>query len=149
MDDIIKKLRKLKGEKGKTVSPLDDFFETKEGNEEENDKYLETNTDDIDIKPFGKQTSQDTLKKDEKEITKEVKDNLPTKGIREFTFDDLEKADKTVSLEEEIKNVKSTVVIKSENTEKIKRIKLITALLDAEQYETARQEINKLENLMK
>jgi len=149
LDDIIKKLRKLKGEKGKTVSPLDDFFETKEGNEEENDKYLETNTDDIDIKPFGKQTSQDTLKKDEKEITKEVKDNLPTKGIREFTFDDLEKADKTVSLEEEIKNVKSTVVIKSENTEKIKRIKLITALLDAEQYETARQEINKLENLMK
>ena len=150
MDNIIEKLKKLKGKGQEETSPLDDFFKEKikdlEAEEEKND----TTENDLDIKPLGKTKSKNSVDNAKEEIVTEkttpTRDNVLSKGIRELSMDDLE------SFPEQIDNTeddvtKEIIEIKTTNPQKVKLLKLIVALLEAEQFEAAYREIEKLKTI--
>lgn len=147
MDNIIDRLKKMKEKKGKESSPLDDFFKTEEENVTDKDANATSVESDLDIKPIGKPASeeaqiqssppqQDTSLEDAK-----TEEEL-AKGIRELSFDDLDEKPEDES--EEISQKKAVIEIDASDPEKVKRISLIVALLDAEQLEAAHQEIDKM-----
>lgn len=149
MDDIIEKLRKLKQKKGKETSPLEEFFETEKKIGNEVDTTTGATESDLDIKPFGKTSYKEPPAKERTEVREGTKnsDTISTKGIREFSFDDLETSVDTKEMGKETKEEKTLIEIKSQEPKKVKYIKLIIALLDADQYDVAHREIDKLINI--
>lgn len=145
MDNIIERLKRLKGKKAINSSPLEEFFETEEG-ENHDDTKTESTESELTIKPLGKISHEETQEKDVIETEEEKKNNIPTKGIREFSFEELATPGETND-EEEAKEEKNLIEIKSQDPQKVKHIKLIAALLDAGQYEAAQLEIDKLGRL--
>lgn len=149
MDDIIDKIKKLKEKKSKDASPLDDFFEEEKADENE-EEISKKEKSDLDIKPLGKSSSDKedtpsskTIPPKRKAATSENAD-IPSKGIREVNFDEMEESEGSTD-SEEISTVSDNFIeIKTQDPEKLKHIKLIVALLDAEQYKAARSEFNKL-----
>jgi hypothetical protein len=146
LDNIIDKLKKMKGKKGKDSSPLDEFFTTEEDGESVEEETSSASENDLDIKPIGKpgvETTQVESPPPQQEINTEERktDEKLAKGIRELSFDDL---DSETEEEEEIPQGKTTIEIDSSDPEKVKRIRLIVALLDADQLEAAHQEIDKM-----
>ncbi len=150
MDDIIEKLKKLKGKKSKSVSPLDDFFSIEE--ETENDASAETSENGLNIKPFGRtmqgQDKTETASKvppdDQEHFVRE--EHELAKGIRELTFDEIEDAEETDTPKQKATE-NTTVEIQIGDQTKIKHIKLIVALLEAGQFEVAHQEIDRMKAL--
>jgi hypothetical protein len=152
MDDIIKRLKKLKDKKEKKASPLDDFFEPDEKETPEPDTDIgETG---LDIKPLGKTAQEE--KTSEHAATDEMVEEMPrttstaqslAKGIRELSFNDLGEASgeqRPESDEGSAGEYQQVIELSTQDPEKIKHLKLIVALLEAEQYEAARQEIDNM-----
>lgn len=149
MDDIISRLKKLKSKKGKKASPLDDFFEPDE--QEIETEGTDITESDLDIKPLGKSGQEKEPAEQPRETAPSAE--IPTsgenlaKGIRELSFDDLdETADSNAPPTElQSETIKRHVIeLSTEDPEKVKHLKLIVALLEAEQYEAARQEIDNM-----
>ena len=149
MDDIIEKLKKLKGNGQEETSPLDDFFKEKIKDLEAEEEKSETTENDLDIKPLGKTKKKNstTVNTNEEIVTEKSvpnRDNVLSKGIRELSMDDLENfPEETDATENDVK----TIEIKTTNPQKVKLLKLIVALLEAEQYEAAYREIEKLKTI--
>ena len=149
MDDIIEKLKKLKGNGQEETSPLDDFFKEKIKDLEAEEEKSETTVNDLDIKPLGKtkEKNSTTVNTNEEIVTEKSvpnRDNVLSKGIRELSMDDLENfPEETDATENDVK----TIEIKTTNPQKVKLLKLIVALLEAEQYEAAYREIEKLKTI--
>lgn|GEM_PF-6452315 len=144
MDDIIDKLKKLKGYGEMDSSPLKEFFPNEE--EEKAETENESKESDLEIKSLGK-NHQDTapVQQNNPPTAQKPSDNIPSTGIREFSFDDLEKS-ADIENESENKNTPTLIETKSLEPKKVKHIRLIVALLDADQYDTAHQEIDKLKD---
>lgn len=149
MDDIIEKLKKLKGNGQEETSPLDDFFKEKIKDLEAEEEKSETTENDLDIKPLGKtkEKNSTTVNTNEEIVTEKSvpnRDNVLSKGIRELSMDDLENfPEETDATENDVE----TIEIKTTNPQKVKLLKLIVALLEAEQYEAAYREIEKLKTI--
>ncbi|OQX52120.1 MAG: hypothetical protein B5M53_09375 [Candidatus Cloacimonas sp. 4484_209] len=149
MDDIIEKLKKLKGNGQEETSPLDDFFKEKIKDLEAEEEKSETTENDLDIKPLGKTKKKNstTVNTNEEIVTEKSvpnRDNVLSKGIRELSMDDLENfPEETDATENDVE----TIEIKTTNPQKVKLLKLIVALLEAEQYEAAYREIEKLKTI--
>ncbi|TET17668.1 MAG: hypothetical protein E3J78_07320 [Candidatus Cloacimonadota bacterium] len=150
MDDIIEKLKKRKGKKSKSASPLDDFFSKEE--ETENDASAKASENGLDIKPFGRtmhgqdktETAPEVLPDDQEHFV--GKEHELAKGIRELTFDEIDDAEEAdTPKQKETKN--TTVEIHIGDQTKLKHIKLIVALLEAGQFEVAHQEIDRMKAL--
>ncbi len=145
MDDIIDKLKKKKETSSMDPSPLKQFFVQNEDDEAVAES--ETEEPELDIKQLGKKSTDIPVEKKAETVTEEVKENIPTSGIREFSFDELEKSPVSKTPNEPIKENGTTFIeIRSHNSQKIKHVKLIVALLEADQYDIAHQEIDKLKN---
>ncbi len=151
LDDIINRLRKLKDKKAKKDSPLEDFFEPEEIETTQPESDIGENG--LDIKPLGKSVTQE-------EAVEQPQENAPVgerpphtnqdlaKGIRELSFDDLEEtsddeASATIEQKTE-KQGQQVIELSTQDPKKIKHLRLIVALLEAEQYEAARQEIDNM-----
>lgn len=149
MDDVIEKLKKLKQKKGKGTSPLEEFFEIEKNIGNNGDTTTESSESDLDIKPLGKTSYEEAPTKERAKVREGTKNsnNISAKGIREFSFDDLEAFAETKEMEKETREEKTLVEIKSQEPQKVKYIKLIIALLEADQYDVALQEIDKLRNI--
>ncbi len=150
MDDIINRLKKLKGKKGQNASPLDDFFEPDE--QEIESQESDTAASGLDIKPLGK-SGQQSEPADQTQQTAPVAE-IPSstekdlaKGIRELSFDDLEDTPDEHEPPPEQHDEELTqylIELSTKDPQKVKHIKLIVALLEADQYEAARQEIDNM-----
>jgi hypothetical protein len=149
LDDIIDKIKKLKEKKSHGSSPLDDFFEEEKVQENE-EEISKKEKSDLDIKPLGR-TSSDKADTPTKQIiptgenaTATTNVDLPSRGIREVTFDEMEESEESVDADKVSAAPDNSIEIKTQDPAKVKHIKLIVALLDAEQYEAARSEVDKL-----
>lgn len=131
MDDVIEKLKHLKEKKEAESSPLDEFFEPEKEDKNEVEKEEEPKKDGLDIKHLGKTPPKEVSEKEPTEVREEIKNNIPTKGIRELSFEEDETSGETTS----------------QNPQKVKLIKLIVALLEAEQFEAVQGEIEKLKTI--
>jgi hypothetical protein len=149
LDDIINRLKKLKNKKTKKASPLDDFFEPDETETAQPESGIVEG--DLDIKPLGKSGRQEEAVEQPQEgeppaaVPSSSDQNL-AKGIRELSFDDLEEPSNGQATEERKTEAHRQQVIElsTQDPKKIKQLKLIVALLEADQYEAARQEIDNM-----
>jgi hypothetical protein len=151
LDDIINRLRKLKSKKAKKASPLEDFFEPEETESAAHESDISES--DLDIKPLGKSGKQEEVAEPPQESAPPAGSSASTeqdlaKGIRELSFDDLEEPsdeEATASIEQKTdKQEQQVIELSTQDPKKIKHLKLIVALLEAEQYEAARQEIDNM-----
>jgi hypothetical protein len=152
LDDIINRLKKLKDKKAKKVSPLDDFFEPDEiGSTQPESESTETG---LDIKPLGKQGQQEIPEEPQESAPAEEKltgsEKDLAKGIRELSFDDLDESSEADTLQAAEEGTDRTgqqvIELSTNDPNKIKHLKLIVALLEADQFEAARQEIDNMMN---
>jgi hypothetical protein len=151
LDDIINRLKKLKDKKAKKASPLEDFFEPDEIESEQSESNV--NESGLDIKPLGKPGQQEETVEQSQENPPVEERPLHTeqdlaKGIRELSFNDLGEsvqADVPQPAEQKTEGTGQQVIeLSTQDPNKIKHIKLIVALLEAEQFEAARQEIDNM-----
>jgi hypothetical protein len=143
MDNIIDRLKKLKKKKEIDSSPLDDLFET----EKETENGVDEKTDSgLEIKPFGRSSREEPPEKETTQTPERISGTIPSKGIRELSFDEIEDSGEIEPSKKETKTEKIIIELSSRDPQKAKYIKLIVALLEAGQYKAARQEINKFEN---
>lgn len=151
MDDIIDRLRKLKSKKSKKASPLEDFFEPEEV--ETTQPETDIGEGDLDIKPLGKSGPHEEIAEEPQEGAPDAPrlsstDQNLAKGIRELSFDDLEEppdgAMATPMAQKADELPKQVIEISIQDPNRIKQLKLIVALLEAEQFEAAKQEIDNM-----
>lgn len=151
MDDIINRLRKLKNKKAQKASPLEDFFEPDETEAAPSESDIEET--DLDIKPLGKTGQESSAVEQPQESDPSIESPPGTaqdlaKGIRELSFDDLEESpdeEAPAPTEQESEgHVQQVIELSTQDPNKIKHLRLIVALLEAEQYEAARQEIDNM-----
>ena len=152
LDNVIDKLKKIRKKELKESSPLDDFFEAEEKPENENNNGTTSTEGGLDITPLGKSAKTEAYVEAKETVAEsyEGRKNLDkdlAKGIRELSFDELDSSPENRGMESEREKENIVIEIQSKEPAKVKQIKLIIALLDADQFEAAHQEIDNLISL--
>jgi len=143
LDNIIDRLKKLKKKKDIDSSPLDDLFET--GKETENGVNEKTDSG-LEIKPFGRSSREESPEEEATQVPERISGTIPSKGIRELSFDEIEDSGEIKPSKKETKKDKINIELTSRDPQKVKYLKLIVALLESGQYKAAHQEIDKFKN---